>query len=157
THDAIARRSCIPPDKVREAIERLEAPDPQSRSQEFEGRRLERIDAHRDWGWRIVNYLHYRSLVDPETVRAQTRERVRRHRESRNAGKRSVTDGNAGKRQAEVEAEAEDFARPSASLCATTPVQTPEPTPKGASASTIAVAKPRRVFVPPERDEVAAY
>jgi hypothetical protein len=35
-------------------------PDPYSRSQVEEGARLTLLDAHRDWGWRIVNLQLYR-------------------------------------------------------------------------------------------------
>lgn len=37
------------------------SPDPDSRSPENEGRRLELIDPDRDWGWRVVNIQKYRS------------------------------------------------------------------------------------------------
>lgn len=101
TPQAIAARSGIPLDQVKQAIAKLESPDPDSRSQEQEGRRLERIDAHRTWGWRIVNYQHYRGLRDEETVRAQTRARVQKHRLTH--GNALVAEGNAQKRHAEVD------------------------------------------------------
>jgi hypothetical protein len=93
TPQAISGRSGIPLEDVARGLARLEAADPNSRSQELDGRRLERIDGHRSWGWRIVNYQHYRSLRDEETVRAQNRDRQRKLRS------RSVTDGNASSRR----------------------------------------------------------
>ena len=35
-------------------------PDPYSRSQDAEGCRLQLLDAHRNWGWKIVNHGKYR-------------------------------------------------------------------------------------------------
>jgi len=92
-------------EEVTASLLRLRSPDPNSRSQAQEGARLELIDEHRDWGWQIVNYERYRTMVDSDMVRAQTRERVRKHRESRKPVTETVTDGNAPKRHVEVEAE----------------------------------------------------
>jgi hypothetical protein len=83
TPDSISARSRLPIEIVTKGLAVLEAPDPLSRSQDHEGRRLERIDAHRPWGWRIVNYLHYRTLADQDTRRAQNREAQQRSRERR--------------------------------------------------------------------------
>lgn len=110
---AIARRSGMSEEAVRGGLSVLTSPDPQSRSADHEGRRLELIDSHRDWGWRIVNYEHYRSLVDADTVRAQARERQARRRariamEPEPAPSQSVTLGHAPSRHAEVEVEAEE-------------------------------------------------
>lgn len=90
-------------DRVRSALNDLEAPDLASRTDAQHGVRLERIDEHREWGWQIVNYLKYRTMVDAEMVRAQTRERVRNHRER----KRAVTPSNGTKRHGEGDAEGE--------------------------------------------------
>jgi len=100
TPEAISGRTGWPVEFVRKGISELEQPDPRSRTPDDDGRRLAKLDEHRDWGWLIVNYEKYRSLYDPDVVKSQTRERVRRHRERRNAVKRDVTDGNASKRQA---------------------------------------------------------
>lgn len=117
TPQAMAARTSIPLEIIQAGIEILEQPDPYTRTPGDDGRRILRLDAHRPWGWKIVNYLHYRYLVDAETVRAQNRERQRRHRDKPS---RSVTDGNgvsrevthvtesnASSRHAEAEAEAD--------------------------------------------------
>lgn len=70
---AIAEEVGITVDEVKSAIKNLEAPDPDSRSQDLDGARLERIDAHRDWGWRIVNYLKYLSIKDYDAQRERNR------------------------------------------------------------------------------------
>ena len=81
TVDAIARRTNVPFEEVAEAIKKLEEPDNQSRSKECEGRRIIRLDDHREWGWHIVNYLHYRGIMDEESRRSFFREAKRRQRE----------------------------------------------------------------------------
>ena len=109
TPQAIAARTSIPMEIIQAGIETLEQPDKYSRTPDADGRRIERLDTHRPWGWRIVNYKKYRHLVDSETIREQNRERQRRHRESRYVtdGNAVVTEVNAASRYAEAEAEAE--------------------------------------------------
>lgn len=81
THEAIARRTNVPLDEVSRYIALLEAPDSKSRSPTEEGRRLVKISADRLWGWRIVNYKHYREIRDQEARRAYFRDKQREHRE----------------------------------------------------------------------------
>lgn len=76
TRQALSRKFNMPLDKLNRAIERLEAPDLNSRNQDFEGRRLVRIDDHRDWGWRIVNWVEYEKLK----TKADVASRVAKHR-----------------------------------------------------------------------------
>lgn len=77
TRQAISRRLNIPMETLTKAIEVLESPDPNSRDMEFDGRRLERLDEHRDWGWRILNWQKYEEIRS----RADNYVRVARHRE----------------------------------------------------------------------------
>jgi hypothetical protein len=94
THEAVSRVTNVPIEMVREGITKLESPDPKSRSREFEGRRIMRLDEHRDWGWYIVNYEYYRKMASEEERREKTLERVRKFRA--NGSKRaSVTQCNA--------------------------------------------------------------
>lgn len=92
TASAISRRTGIPIEHIKAGIEILEKPDPLSRSPDMDGRRIVRLDEHRDWGWFVVNHAHYKGLQDAETVRIQTRARVQRHRDKKKAG--CVTDSN---------------------------------------------------------------
>lgn len=46
----------LTPDEMRAALEKLSSPDPDSRSPEFEGRRIEKIEG----GWKLLNYEKYR-------------------------------------------------------------------------------------------------
>jgi hypothetical protein len=81
THEAIARRTNVPIKIVRGAVKELESADPRSRSSEYEGMRLKRLDAHRDWGWVIVNYQKYRAIANAEAYREVNREKVQAIRE----------------------------------------------------------------------------
>lgn len=80
TLEAIARRTNVPFEKVKFGIEELMKPDASSRSKECEGRRLMPLDSHRDWGWQIVNYQHYRSIVDEEARRSYFRDAKKKQR-----------------------------------------------------------------------------
>lgn len=62
TAAAIARRTTIPLEIIELGIEELLKPDPESRTPTEEGRRLIPLSEGRSWGWRIVNYKHYRDL-----------------------------------------------------------------------------------------------
>jgi hypothetical protein len=81
TAAAIARRTNVALDVVEAALARLSEPDHASRSKEDEGRRIVLIDSHREWGWQIVNYAHYRALTDNESRRSYFRDRKRAQRE----------------------------------------------------------------------------
>jgi len=108
TPEAIASRSGMPLDQVLAGIQVLEAPDPRSRTPDEEGRRILRLEPHRDWGWRIVNLAQFRS--GDEDPRSATL-RQRRHRASvtgSHAVSRPVTGGDARSREAEAEAEADE-------------------------------------------------
>jgi hypothetical protein len=110
TQQAIARRTNVPLEIVLEAIAELESPDPRSRNPIHEGRRIVRIDEHRDWGWLIVNYDEYRRLASEEQKREKTRARVQKFR----AERENVTLCNASLRSSNDS--------PSASVCTSSSV-----------------------------------
>ena len=78
---AIADEVGLSVDEVKAAVENLESPDPESRSPEMDGRRLLRINDHRAWGWKIVNYGKYREIKNDEDRRKANREAQARWRE----------------------------------------------------------------------------
>jgi len=80
---AISRRTNVPLEAVRRAIERLTEPDPDSRTDVEEGRRLILIDHHRDWGWRIVNFAHYNAMRNEDARREYFREYKAKRRAER--------------------------------------------------------------------------
>lgn len=76
TPQALAARTSIPLEVITDGIAVLEAPDQYSRSPQEDGRRIERLDDHRPWGWRIVNYRKYRLMVSAEEKREADRVRL---------------------------------------------------------------------------------
>jgi hypothetical protein len=76
TQQTIADETGLPLERVCAAISALEGPDPHSRTPTNEGRRIERVDPGRSWGWHIVNHALYRAM----RTRDDTRDRVARHR-----------------------------------------------------------------------------
>lgn len=85
TMHAISRRINVPLEDVRAAIEKLASPDPLSRSEREEGRRIVLIDSHRDWGWQIVNYEHYRKTQDEDARRSYFRDYRKAERDKKRA------------------------------------------------------------------------
>lgn len=132
THEALARITNVPLDIIKKAVEALEAPDARSRNPEAGGARIVRIDEHRDWGWSVVNYDHYRKIASEEQRKEKTRVRVEalRRRRSHNADVTQcnapvtqvdapVTPGNAcNARQKETEKEERKSTSPSAPVAA---------------------------------------
>jgi hypothetical protein len=84
TPHSIARRTGIPIEHIEAGLKILEAPDPYSRTPDQSGRRIQRLDDHRPWGWSIINHAYYRALQDADTVREQNRIRKQRQREREN-------------------------------------------------------------------------
>lgn len=80
TPEAISRRTNLPIAIIKAGIEELEKPDNRSRNPRAEGRRIERLDAHRDWGWQIVNHEFYRALASADEKREADRDRIARKR-----------------------------------------------------------------------------
>jgi hypothetical protein len=82
---AISGTTSIPREIIDKGLEILAAPDKYTRTPGSDGRRIELIDEHRPWGWVLINYDKYKKIRDSETVREQTRERVRKHRAKKKA------------------------------------------------------------------------
>ena len=80
TPTSIARRTNVPLETVLAAIPKLEAPDHSSRTPDQDGRRIARLDAHRDWGWQIVNYAKYRESASKEMLRMAESDRKKTYR-----------------------------------------------------------------------------
>jgi hypothetical protein len=91
TASALAARTGIPLEIILEGIDRLEQPDPLSRSRERDGKRIERLEEQRPWGWAIVNYAKYRNLFSAADKRAADRERIAAKRASEKAPNRDVS------------------------------------------------------------------
>ena len=78
---AIGDETGLTVDEVRAAVTFLEAPDRESRTPEHEGRRIVRMDSHRDWGWNIVNYGRYRDIRSASDRREKNRQYQKDRRE----------------------------------------------------------------------------
>ena len=76
TPESISRRTNIPLEIISEGIRNLEQPDRQSRSPLEDGRRIVRLDIHREWGWRVVNHGFYRGLKSREDKKEADRTRI---------------------------------------------------------------------------------
>jgi hypothetical protein len=73
----LAARARVSVEETREAVKAFESPDPFAPTQEYEGRRIERIDG----GWLILNAEKYRKIVTRAVANAEARDRMRRHRQ----------------------------------------------------------------------------
>lgn len=113
THEAIAARTNRPLELIRETIAELEGPDPKSRTPDHQGKRIVRLDNHRDWGWMIVNYERFRKTASEEQRREKTRNRVAKFRskthkkEACNAPVTPANACNAMQRQKQMERQKE--------------------------------------------------
>lgn len=84
----LARTANVSLEKCAAAVLCFESPDPHSRTADFEGRRVEKIDG----GWRILNYEKYRDAMSQD----ERREYKRRHEAARRARKRGQNVDNHG-------------------------------------------------------------
>jgi hypothetical protein len=104
----LAKEAHVSIDECRDALARLEAPDPESQHREEEGRRIIRIGGEVP-AWHIVNYSYYRSLRDEDLRREYMREYQKDYRRKKKAAKlSSVNPGKPRLAQAEEEAEEEE-------------------------------------------------
>lgn len=86
THQYIATVSGLELGEVVACMDRFCQPDPLSRSQDNDGRRLVCLEQHRSWGWRIVNHgkyaekarLIHKNARDVESGKAAERKRAER-------------------------------------------------------------------------------
>jgi hypothetical protein len=89
--EIISRKTTIPLEIVKAAIDALSQPDPDSRSQECGGRRIVLIAPEsRQWGWRLVNYARYAAMRNEEERREYQREWVKNKRHPDGNGQEST-------------------------------------------------------------------
>lgn len=82
----LARVSGMTVAQAVQSLDKLLAPDPYSRTPDYEGRRIAPIDG----GWEILNHGKYRLLASRDDAKTANAARVRRHRE-RNSVTQNVT------------------------------------------------------------------
>lgn len=110
TAEALSRRTTIPLEVIRVGLEALQQPDPDSRTPDEDGRRITLLAPPRSWGWRIVNYEHYRKIRSAEERREYHRTYQADKRAGLPPGQRAVARStpstkstNSSKQEAEVE------------------------------------------------------
>lgn len=130
----LARIAGVAVEDCRTAIHKFLSPDPDSRTKDDEGRRIEEIDG----GWLLINHQKYREMASGEDrkVQAVIRQRRFREKQSRNSNA-PVTPCSRQICQADAEADAEA-----------------EEEGKGASAFPPPPPKPRKKFIVPSLEEV---
>ena len=83
----LAKRAGVERAECERALACFTAPDPDSRTKDFEGRRIEAIDG----GWILLNHGKFREMLSAEDQKSKATERQRRHRESKGPVTLSVT------------------------------------------------------------------
>ncbi len=109
---AIAEETGLSMEEVKEAIEVLESPDPESRSPEENGARIVRMDEHRVWGWKIVNYGKYRAIRSEEDRAEQNRLAQQRWRDHNKQSKPASATSKQDKPKEREEGEGDGKAEP---------------------------------------------
>jgi hypothetical protein len=84
TAAAISRRTTIPIEIIEKGLAVLLEPDPESRTPTEEGKRIIPLVAGRSWGWKVVNYLHYRAVKNEEDRREYHRKYWHKRKEKLN-------------------------------------------------------------------------
>jgi len=127
----LADLSRVSVEECRISLAKLEAPDPDSRSSEQEGRRIEKVAG----GWRLINHAKYRAKLSVDERREyltqKKREARARQQMSTNVNKCPDLSTPSTQAEADTKAEAEEALKPTASAGAVTrkkkePAQTDE-------------------------------
>jgi hypothetical protein len=100
----IVRRALVDPDAGLAALEKLGSVEPESRSKDFDGRRLVRVNG----GYVVLNFMKYRDRDYTAAVRAQRYRDRKKITLANGASHRDVTPSHRDITQAEAEAEAEN-------------------------------------------------
>ena len=98
----LASRAKVSIEETEAALKRFQSPDKYSRTQDFDGRRIEEIDG----GWRLLNHTKYRAIRDEEERRAYKTAKQREYRSVDNVDKsgQTCTGVDASGHNAEAEA-----------------------------------------------------
>lgn len=99
----LAHASRVSKEDCQRAIDLLLSPDTDSRSEQFEGRRIEKVDG----GFYVLNYLKYRECRDEKDRKEYMREYMREYRKQ---GKLSVSDSKQSKHKLAKEEEGDEEA-----------------------------------------------
>jgi hypothetical protein len=89
----LARQANVPLEACRAAIEKLEAPDPDSRSKANEGRRIKAVEG----GWMILNGERYQNRMNADERREYMRQYQAEYRKRKKHVKVSAKQAGAGR------------------------------------------------------------
>lgn len=101
----IVRRAMVEHTLGMEALTKLGAPDPESRSADFEGRRMIRVDG----GFLILNFIRYREKDSTSAERSKRWRERQKEKDSQQATRVTDTSQRVIRHQAEVEAEVDSI------------------------------------------------
>lgn len=87
SRSGLLRAANIPEDKFEIGLSTLESPDSDSRSSEYDGRRIEKCEG----GWMVLNYKKYREFTYSGSPSAKRQKKYRERLEKRNALQSDVT------------------------------------------------------------------
>lgn len=91
--DGIAHMArTVSEERVAECLEIFQRPDPGSRSEEFEGRRVQRVDR----GWLVLNYKKIRDMHGEESSKARKRRWWSDNKQSRESGEKESSETSSG-------------------------------------------------------------
>jgi hypothetical protein len=99
----------VPLERMREILTLLESPDPDSRSPNDDGRRIEKLEGG---GWRIINYGKYRESRDHEDRKEYQRNWDRQHRPSGHARQKTDSKSDQFPTKSDTGPTKPDHARP---------------------------------------------
>jgi len=131
TAPGITKRAGVNLAHTRAALEKFEAPDPESRTLVLEGRRIERVDG----GYQIVNYLAYRNLRNKDARREYMRTYMAQRRAKERGCKQPVnpvSPVNLTLAQAEADTDTEASTPPAPLLLTVNKTENGKEVPEGA-------------------------
>jgi hypothetical protein len=77
----LARRAGVTREECESALASFLSPDPDSRSKEYDGRRIEAVDG----GWELLNHYKYRTKMDAEEAAEKHAARQRKYQAKKDA------------------------------------------------------------------------
>jgi hypothetical protein len=92
----LARAAGVTRQEVDIALKSFLSPDPDSRTKDFDGRRIEAVDG----GWELLNHGKYRELMSTDDIRRKAADRQRRYRDKRKTGERNEPSRNVTRNMA---------------------------------------------------------
>ncbi len=117
----LANRARVSVDSTRAAIATFLSPDPDSRTPDHEGRRIEAIDG----GWRLLNHDKYRNIRDEESIKESKRRYINARRAKERESSSTVENVERGRYNADAEADAEAVNLSQAKACVDPPAEKP--------------------------------